>query len=175
MPSLVFALIAVVGAAVSIHGRRKRGDAALAVDVAMVWWLVVAVGIAGVVGALFHLFDGREIAEQIGYTRGDGGFQYENAMGDMAIGVAAILGYRFRGYYWLAVTIVLSIQYLGDAGGHIYFWLAEDNTKPDNVGIPLWFDFILPIATTVLYALSWRRGGDARPADRPLVTSAGDL
>jgi hypothetical protein len=173
MPALVFALIAVVGAAISVHRRRKRGDTTLAVDVAMVWWLVVAVGIASVVGALFHIFDGKEIAEQIGYTRGDGGFQFENAMGDMAIGVAAILGRWFRGYYWLAVTIVLAIQFLGDAGGHIYFWLAEDNTQPDNVGIPLWFDFILPIVTAVLFALSWRRGGDARPADRPLSASAG--
>jgi hypothetical protein len=173
MPALVFALIAVVGAAISVHRRRRRGGTTLAVDVAMVWWLVVAVGIASVVGALFHLFDGKEIAEQIGYTRGDGGFQFENAMGDMAIGVAAILGRWFRGYYWLAVTIVLAIQFLGDAGGHIYFWLAEDNTQPDNVGIPLWFDFILPIATAVLFALSWRRGGDARPADRPLSASAG--
>lgn len=171
MPALVFALIAVIGAAVSI--RRHRGEGRLAVDTLMVWWLVVAVGIAGVVGALFHIFDGKQIAEQIGYTRGDGGFQFENAMGDMAIGVAAILARWFRGYYWLAVTIVLTIQYLGDAGGHIYFWIAEDNTEPDNVGIPLWFDFILPIVAMLLYWLSWRRGGDARPPERPPVASAG--
>lgn len=175
MPSLVFALIAVVGAAISIGRQRRRGAPTLAVDTALVWWLVVAVGLAGVVGALFHLFDGREIAEQIGYTRGDGGFQYENAMGDMAIGVAAILGRWFRGYYWLAVLVVLTIQYLGDAGGHIYFWLADDNTKPDNVGIPLWFDFIVPIVTATLYAISWRSGGDARPGDRPVATSAGSV
>ena len=171
MPSLVFALIAVVGAAVAIRGHRRRGDSALAVDTLMVWWLVVAVGVAGIVGALFHLFDGKQIAEQIGYTRGDGGFQFENAMGDMAIGVAAVLARWLRGYFWLAVLVVLSIQYLGDAGGHIYFWIAEDNTQPDNVGIPLWFDFIVPIVTAILYAISWRRGGDARPADRPLATS----
>jgi hypothetical protein len=175
MPALVFALIAVIGAAVSVHRQRGRGDSALAVDTLMVWWLVVAVGVAGVVGSLFHIFDGKQIAEQIGYTRGDGGFQFENAMGDMAIGVAAILARWFRGYYWLAIAIVLSIQYLGDAGGHIYFWIAEDNTEPDNVGIPLWFDFILPIVTAILYALSWRRGGDARPPERPLETSAGPV
>jgi len=175
MPALVFALIAVIGAAVSIRRQRRRGDSALAVDTLMVWWLVVAVGVAGIVGSLFHLFDGKQIAEQIGYTRGDGGFQFENAMGDMAIGVAAILARWFRGYYWLAILIVLAIQYLGDAGGHIYFWIAEDNTEPDNVGVPLWFDFILPIVTAILYWLSWRRGGDARPPGSPLATSAGPV
>jgi hypothetical protein len=172
VPSLVFALIALAGAAVSIRRHRHRGEATLAVDTALVWWLVVAVGVAGVVGALFHLFDGRQIAEQIGYTRGDGGFQFENAMGDMAIGVAAILGYWLRGYFWLAVIVVLSIQYLGDAGGHVYFWIAEGDTKPDNVGIVLAFDFIVPIVSALLYAISWHRGGEARPP-APAATSAG--
>lgn len=163
MPALVFALIAVIGAAVQIRRRRDDPDRS-AVDILLVWWLVVAVGIEAIVGSLFHIFDGAQIAAEIGYTRGDGGFQFENAMADMATGVAAVLCAWFRGYFWLAVTVVLSIQYFGDAGGHIYFWIAEDNTQPDNVGIPLWFDFILPIVTAVLYAISWRRGGDARPA-----------
>jgi hypothetical protein len=166
MPSLLFALIAVAGATVAIARHRRHGESGLAVDTLMVWWLVVAVGLGAVVGALFHLFDGKQIAEQIGYTRGDGGFQFENAMGDMAIGVAAILGRWFRGYFWLAVLVMLSIQYLGDAGGHIYFWLAEDDTEPDNVGLTLAFDFIVPIVAAVLYAISWRRGGDARPPAR---------
>jgi hypothetical protein len=163
VPSLVFALIAVVGAAVEIRRSRGRDAKPLAVDVVLVWWMVAAVGAGAIVGALFHLFDGAQIAEEIGYTRGDGGFQFENAMGDMAIGVAAVLCRWFRGYFWLAVVVVLSIQYLGDAGGHIYFWVAEDDTQPDNVGLTLAFDFILPLAAAALYALSWRRGGDARP------------
>jgi hypothetical protein len=163
VPALVFAAIAVAGAAVQISRARRRDAKQLAVDVVLVWWLVVAVGAGAIVGALFHLFDGAQIAEQIGYTRGDGGFQFENAMGDMAIGVAAVLCRWLRGYFWLAVVLVLSIQYLGDAGGHIYFWVAEGDTKPDNVGLTLAFDFILPLVAAALYALSWRRGGDARP------------
>jgi hypothetical protein len=35
----------------------------------------------------------------IGYTRGDGGFQWENAMGDLAIGVVGIMAYWFRGHF----------------------------------------------------------------------------
>jgi hypothetical protein len=163
MPSLLFSLIAVGGAAVAIARHRRHGNPELAVDTLMVWWLVVAVGVGSVVGALFHLFDGKQIAEQIGYTRGDGGFQFENAMGDMAIGVAAILGAWFRGYFWLALVVVVAIQFLGDAGGHVYYWIAEDDTQPDNVGVQLAFDFVAPIVTAALYAISWRRDGDARP------------
>jgi hypothetical protein len=172
MPSLLFSLIAVAGAVVAIARHRRHGDPTLAVDTLMVWWLVVAIGVGSVVGALFHIFDGRQIAEQIGYTRGDGGFQFENAMGDMAIGVAAILGAWFRGYFWLALVVVVAIQFLGDAGGHVYFWLAEDDTQPDNVGIQLAFDFVAPIVTAVLYAVSWHRGGDARPPALAPVPSA---
>ena len=165
MPSLVFSAIALVGA--FIHTRRHRGQDRLAVDTFFIWWMVVAIGIGSIVGALFHIFDGKEIAEQIGYTRGDGGFQFENAMGDMAIGVAAVLCFRFRGLFWLATLIVLSIQFFGDAGGHIYFWLAEDNTEPDNVGIPLVFDFVGPLLAIALFSLSWRRGGLAKAPAAP--------
>lgn len=164
MPTVLFTLIALIGAAVQIHRQRDRDPRPLPVDTLFVWWVVVALGVGSIVGALFHIFDGAQIAEQIGYTRGDGGFQFENAMGDMAIGVVCVLCHRFRGYFWLAVVIVVAIQFFGDGGGHIYFWLAEDNTQPDNVGVPLFFDFIAPVFAIVLYAISWRRGGDARPA-----------
>ena len=41
------------------------------------------------------------------------------------------------------------MQYLGDAGGHIYFWLVEHNTRPYNVGLPLLSDIVLPIVVWV--------------------------
>ncbi|MCW2688465.1 MAG: integral rane protein [Mycobacterium sp.] len=128
----------------------------------MVWWMVWVVGVASLVGAAYHIFDGAQTAELIGYTRGDGGFQWENAMGDMAIGVVGIMGYRFRGYFWLC-TIVVLIQYIGDAAGHIYFGVVDDNTSPYNIGFPLWTDILLPIVMWLLYIRSRRANGDAVP------------
>ena len=79
-------------------------------------------------------------------------FQWENAMGDTSIGVIGILAYWLRGHFWLCTIIVLTIQYIGDGAGHIYFWLAENNTKPYNIGFPLWTDFlVLPIVMWALY------------------------
>ena len=117
----------------------------------MVWWMVWVVGIASIVGAGYHVFDGPQTAELIGYTRGDGGFQWENAMGDLAIGVVGVMSYWFRGHFWLATIVVLTVQYVGDAAGHIYFWVAENNTKPYNIGIPLWTDILLPIVMWAFY------------------------
>ena len=123
----------------------------------LLWWLALAVGVAGIAGAAFHVFDGPAIAEMIGYTRGDGGFQFENAMGDLAIGVAGVLCIWIRGNFWLATIVVTSIQYYGDAlVGHVHQWLANGNTEPGNIGIPLYLDVIVPVVATVLYVLMRR-------------------
>ncbi|GAB2830740.1 hypothetical protein GCM10022221_31890 [Actinocorallia aurea] len=168
MQLVAIAAIALLGAA--LHWARKRRHhthPAEAADTFLVWWLAVAVGIGGVLGACAHLFDGPATAEMIGYTRGNGGFQFENAMGDLAIGIAGILCVWFRGNFWLAVIIVLSIQYLGDAAGHLYYWIAEDNTKPGNIGPPLYLDILTPILAWILYLLSRAHGGHAlQPARR---------
>lgn len=162
MQLVVVAVLALVGAA--LHWARKRRHvrypAAMA-DTFLVWWLAVAVGVGSLVGACAHLFDGPATAEMIGYTRGDGGFQFENAMGDLAIGVAGVLCVWFGGHFWLAVIIIMSIQFLGDAGGHLYYWLAQGDTEPGNVGPVLYLDFLEPILAWALYLVSRARGGDA--------------
>jgi len=163
MQVIVVAVLALIGAAIHLRMRRRSGKPVLAADLFLVWWLVGAVGIGGVMGAGAHLFDGPAIAEMIGYTRGNGGFQFENAMGDLSIGVMGLLAFRLRADFWLALLIVLSIQYYGDAFGHIYYWLAENNTKPGNIGPPLWLDFIIPTLAWALYIASRRRNGDAVP------------
>ena len=162
MTTVIAAILALVGAFIHTRRRSKTG-AASTIDTYLVWWLVLAIGIGSVITSAAHLFDGPATAEMIGYARGEGGFQFENAMADLSIGIAGILCYRFRGYFWMATLVVASVQYIGDAGGHIYFWIAQDNTKPANIGIPLWFDIILPVAGLTLYAISYKRHGDAHP------------
>lgn len=157
MGTVVAVLIAIFGGFVQSRRHPERTRA----DVHMVWWMVWVVGIGSIVGAAFHIVDGPQTAALIGYTRGDGGFQWENAMGDLAIGVAGLMSYRYRGNFWLATIVVLTVQYLGDAAGHLYFWLAEGNTKPYNIGVPLVVDIALPIVMWVLYTASRRAKGDA--------------
>jgi len=159
MGTIIAVVIALIGGSVQSIRHKDR----LAVDIHMVWWMVWVVGIASLVGAAYHIFDGPATAELIGYTRGDGGFQWENAMGDVAIGVVGVAAYWFRGHFWLATIVVLTVQYLGDAAGHIYFWAVENNIKPYNIGIPLWTDILLPVVMWSLYVVSRRFNGDAVP------------
>lgn len=156
MPIAVVTALAPICAAVHLWLRRAQRTRGRIVEVFLLWWLVLAVGAAGIAGAAFHVFDGPAIAEMIGYTRGDGGFQFENAMGDLAIGVAGVLCIWIRGNFWLATIVVTSIQYYGDAVGHVHQWLANGNTEPGNIGIPLYLDVIVPVVATVLYVLMRR-------------------
>ena len=156
MPMLILTLLAPIGAWAHLRRHPEPRDRRRTLEVYLLWWIALAIGVVGVIGALFHIFDGAQVAREIGFTRGDGGFQFENAMGDLAIGVAPLLCLRIRGTFWLAVLIIAAIQYWGDAYGHVYQWIENDNTDPDNVGIPLWLDLIVPAVGLLLYR-AWDR------------------
>jgi len=152
---LFFAAIALIGAAIHAHRERDNG-AARTLEIFLVWWMVVAVGVAAIFGAMFHLFDGPSTAREIGYTNGDGGFQTEVGFADLAVGVLGLLCWRFRDGFLLAAVIAVSIAYLGDAYGHLHQEAIHDNHDPDNTGPLLWSDFITPLVAIGLYA-AWRR------------------
>jgi Family of unknown function (DUF6790) len=150
--SVIYAVVALVGA--GIHLWRHPGDRApeRALEVLFVWWIVWTIGISGIVGGLFHLLDGPGIAKEIGFTRGDGGFQSEVGFGDLALGVAAVLCVWFRDRYWLAILVVATISLWGDAYGHIHQAVVNDNHDPDNTGPILYTDIVFPLVAIVLYA-----------------------
>lgn len=161
---MIFVFWIVLGLAVgAFHASRNRegrtrGETA---GIFLRWWLGITVGIGGIFGAAFHVFDAKDVAEQICFTRGDGGFQFENAMGDLAIGIAAFSCIWIRNrYYWAAVILMLTIQFFGDGYGHIYQMVKNDNHCVDNTGPVLYTDFILPVVSIGLFLLM----GKADPA-----------
>jgi hypothetical protein len=164
VPFLFFAAIALIGAAVHAHRERHKG-AGRTLEIFLVWWMVVAVGVAAIFGAMFHLFDGPSTAREIGYTNGDGGFQTEVGFADLAIGVLGVLCWRFRDGFLLAAVLAVSIAYLGDAYGHLHQEAIHDNHDPDNTGLLLWSDFVAPLVAIGLYA-AWRRAQSLPAAAR---------
>jgi hypothetical protein len=145
------------------HRHEERTSAETA-GVFLRYWLGIGVGLGSIAGGLFHVFDGTDVAREICFTRGDGGFQFENAMGDIAVGVGAFLCLFIRDpKFWLAVIIISTIQFWGDAYGHIYQMIENDNHCPDNTGPVLWMDIAGPLVTIVLYLLM-RRGVRPEPS-----------
>lgn len=153
---VVYALVALAGAGIQLWRHPEKRDPAQALDVVLLWWIVVTIGIGGVVGGLFHLLDGPSIAREIGFTRGDGGFQTEVGFGDLALGLAALLCIWFRDRYWLAILVVAAISLWGDAYGHIHQEIVNDNHDPDNTGAILYADILFPLVGLCLYALRER-------------------
>jgi hypothetical protein len=156
VPFLFFAAIALIGAAIHLHRDSRPRSTARTLEIFLVWWMVVAVGVAAVFGSMFHFFDGPDTAREIGYTNGDGGFQTEVGFADLAIGVLGILCARFRDGFLLAAVIAVSICYFGDAYGHLHQAAIHDNHDPDNTGLVLWADFIAPLVAIGLYVASRR-------------------
>lgn len=156
MPFLFFTAIALIGALIHLHRDSRPRSTPRTLEIFLVWWMVVAVGIAAVFGSMFHFFDGPDTAREIGYTNGDGGFQTEVGFADLAIGALGVLCARFRDGFLLAAVVAVSICYLGDAYGHLHQAAIHDNHAPDNTGLVLWADFIAPLVAIGLYA-AWRR------------------
>jgi hypothetical protein len=159
-------VLALVVATVHRWRDKQPRSRARTLEIYLLWWLVIAIGAGNLVGGLYHVFDGVQIAEEIGFTRGDGGFQFENAMADIAIGTVAILCFWFRGNFWLAALIAVAISWWGDAYGHIYQADVNDNHDPDNTGVVLYSDIFVPLIGLILYAL-FRRAGGGQPAREP--------
>ncbi len=168
MPFLFFAAIALIGAAIHVHRDSQPRSTARTLEIFLVWWMVVTVGVAAVFGSMFHFFDGPDTAREIGYTNGDGGFQTEVGFADLAIGVLGVLCARFRDGFLLAAVVAVSICYLGDAYGHLHQAAIHDNHDPDNTGLVLWADFIAPLVAIGLFVLWQRRDYDGSgPASSP--------
>ena len=166
-----WAVLALAGATIHRWRDKQPRSRGRTLEIYLLWWLAVALGLAGIVGGLYHLFDGKEIAEEIGYTRGDGGFQDEVGFADLAIGTIGFLSIWFRGNFWLAVLIVAAISLWGDAYGHIHQEVVNDNHDPDNTGAVLYYDIAAPLIGLVLYGLM-RRAGGGEPARRASPQSA---
>ncbi len=163
MPFIFWILVALIGAGIHLlRHKDQRGTTAVS-GVLLVFWLGIVIGIGSIFGAAFHVFDAKETAEGIGFVpwnaTGTGAFQFENAMGDLAIGVAGLLCFWIRDRkFWLAVILIATIQFWGDAYGHIHQMIEYDNHEPDNSGIVLWLDIINPAILIALFWLSGRRG-----------------
>jgi hypothetical protein len=162
---VLYPLVALLGAGVHLWRHPAKRAPERLIEVVLLWWIVVTIGVAGIVGALFHLLDGPGVAKEIGFTRGDGGFQTEVGFGDLALGLAAVLCIWFRDRYWLAILLVAAVSLWGDAYGHIHQEVVNDNHDPDNSGAVLYADIIFPLAGLLLYGMRERlRGRVAAPA-----------
>lgn len=155
-----WAAIALVGATIHRWRDKEPRSPRRTAEIYLLWWLVVALGVAAVFGGVFHLVDQEDTAKMIGFTNGDGGFQAEVGFADIAFGVVCILSIWFRGNWWLCALVAITIAYWGDGFGHIHQQVTNDDYAPDNGGLLLISDFLAPAIGLALYAIMKKLGRD---------------
>jgi len=125
-------------------------------EIILLDYIVIAIGIGQTIAGLEHIFNGPEIAKGIGWMPGSP-FQAEVGVANIAVGLTALLGAKFRGVYWLAVALMGGIFGLGAAIIHIHDIITSGNMAVYNAGPMLYLgDVILPILLIILVSIYLR-------------------
>lgn len=167
--NLLIPLIAIaVSSSVHLAMDRTR-DRARTLEIVLLYCIGI-VGFNGAVGFLVHTIWADAAAESIGWATGSP-FQQEVAGANLAIGLIGFLGF-WRRDFWLPYLIAKLIFGWTAGAVHVADLLSNGNVAPNNAGLILAWDFLLPVVLIGLYALMRRARGaelpDAMPI-RPLV------
>lgn len=111
--------------------------------------LVFLVGVPGIVGATGHIFNADQVAESIGWPKGNP-FQYEVGIANLSYGILGIMCSWVDGDFWTATVIGYSVFLWGAAVGHIREMVKQKNFNPGNAGLVFWMDILVPAALYVL-------------------------
>ena len=71
-------------------------------------------------------------------------------MANLTIATSGILCYWIRGNFWVAAVIAFCVQWLGAAVVHIRDIAVAANYAPNNAGMTLYMDTLMPMILVAL-------------------------
>jgi hypothetical protein len=145
---LCFLLALVVGAAHLYLDKQPRTKRRV-VETLLLWLLVICVGIASVLTFAGDAFFADKMATSLGWPTGNP-FQSLVAVANLSVGVLGILCYWIRGNFWVATVIGFSVWWLGAAAVHIREIVVSANYAPNNAGVTVYMDILVPVVLIVL-------------------------
>ena len=149
MSSLIFVILALLVAALHIYRDRQALTREGIAKILLLWLLVIGVGLGGIMAFIGHTVFASTTAASIGWPAGNP-FQTEVAVANLAIGVLGVLCYWLRDNFWVATVIANSVFQLGDAVVHINQIMVAHNYQPNNAGIVLYTDILVPLILIAL-------------------------
>lgn len=144
----VIPVIALIGALVHIARSADRSTEHR-LTIALLWGLVVALGVGEVVTAGSHFVAPAATAAQIGFPAGNP-FQWEVACANLSFAVLGIACYWQRGAFWTATAIGYLVYFWGCGIGHVTQYVVAGNTAPYNWGPIVPVVFLVPLVLVVL-------------------------
>ncbi len=145
----VYILISIIVAIVYLLTDNEPRTRHRVIEVFLLSFLVIGIGIASLIGFVGHVFFADRTAASIGWAAG-GPFQREVGFANLAIGVLGITCIWLRGNYWIATVIAATIFLWGAAYGHIMDIIVHGNYAPGNAGGALYDDILIPLITIIL-------------------------
>jgi hypothetical protein len=151
-PIIIVIVCIILATILHLGVRRKDLNRERALDIILLWSLVIGVGFSCLIGFAGHVFIADTVAESIGWPTGSP-FQFEVGMANLALGVIGLLCYRFRDNFWLCTIIANGVFLCGDGVGHIRQMVARANFAPFNTGATLYWDLVFPFFTILLWLM----------------------
>jgi uncharacterized membrane protein YphA (DoxX/SURF4 family) len=167
---LIFPAAAIVGFLIQAAVSRKPRTGERLIDLLLRWSFGVALGAFFVFGFSGHIFQARQVAEQIGFPAGNP-FQWELGWASLALGVISLIGIWRRDFWWPS-AIAAAIFCWGAAWGHVYQMVVNGNHHPNNSGPILYTDVLVPLAILVLLGIRASLGARSS-ADEPAPSAVG--
>jgi len=114
------------------------------------WFLFFAIGVTYIFNGIMHTVFGDMSAASIGWE--NNGFQTEVGFASLGIGIVGIMAFPRRAPYSLKLaSLVGPACFLwGAAGAHIVDIIETGNMAPNNAGVILYTDILIPIIGIVL-------------------------
>ncbi len=153
---LLYIIVPTVVALAIIRHRRRRGEEVsreVAIGIYLFWFLIFAVGVAGIFDGLSQMFNGDETAELNEWPESP--FVIELGMMNFTFGVLGLLCIKIKGTWWYAAGVGYALFLLMAAYYHVFDWVANGNNSDGNTGLALYSDIlaaVLLIALCVLHA-----------------------
>jgi hypothetical protein len=148
---LLLILLPLALGAVHVLRRRSPHPVRWVAETFLLYYLVIGVGVQGLLAGMQQLFASERVAEYVGWP--DSPFVHELGSMNLAFGLLGVLCIWVRGTWWHATAIGYSLFLAMAAGGHIADLVVNDNTSAGNVGPTLWADIYLPVAILGLLAV----------------------
>jgi hypothetical protein len=143
--------VTIISIAVHLVSTRNRGRRETVLELVTIYtiglagWFSVSSGIFG------HIIYADQVATGIGWPL-NSGFQMELAFAAIGIGLIGFIGFWNRSF-WLPFIIAKSTFMWGAGITHILHMIRYGNFSPNNTGIIVYWDFLLPIVLMILYIL----------------------
>jgi hypothetical protein len=147
--SLVFLVLGLVVGAIHLYVDKQPRTKGRVAEIFLLWMLVITVGVLSVFFFISHTLLAKTTAQSIGWPAGNP-FQSEVAVANLTIATLGILCYWIRGNFWVATVIAFSVQWLGAAVVHIREIVVAADYAPNNAGMTLYLDILIPVILIAL-------------------------